>query len=438
MPKILLINPPTPFLAYPNAAPHIGIGYLLAYLRENGFEACYLNLENEDPSSIILPENYDYYGITAVTAQYYYAKLLLKQIKARKLGKTILGGAHASLLPGECFNDGFDYVVKGYGEYALLKIMKNNLPEGVIYGEFVHNLDSIPFPAWDDLLLSNYEISYGDNVAHIFSMRGCPYTCSYCASVEIFGPQVGFRSVQNVVNEVNFLKNKYDIKKLYFLDPTFTINRNRAIELANALKYLDVKWTCETRVDRIDMELLQIFQKAGCNLISFGIETGSEDVHNNLGKLTTINQNKLAIKMAHDAGLEVKAFLMGALPEDNWQSLELFKEFIHNNKPDTWLFSTFIPFPGTEQWKDPDKFKIKIESKDFRAYYNLGLNGRGPLNIRNQYLSREELKQVRDSMLEFLLKEVPNPRVQKAMANFEQQRLKLLPYIDGLEEKYLY
>ncbi|MGE5410567.1 MAG: B12-binding domain-containing radical SAM protein, partial [Clostridiales bacterium] len=230
----------------------------------------------------------------------------------------------------------------------------------------------------------------------------------------------------------------YDIKKLYFLDPTFTINRTRAIELANALKSLDVKWTCETRVDRIDMELLQIFQKAGCNLISFGIETGSEDVHNNLGKLTTINQNELAIKMAHDAGLEVKAFLMGALPEDNWQSLELFKEFIHNNKPDTWLFSTFIPFPGTEQWKDPDKFKIKIESKDFRAYYNLGLNGRGPLNIRNQYLSREELKQVRDSMLEFLLKEVPNPRVQKAMANFEQQRLKLLPYIDGLEEKYLY
>ncbi|MGE5411292.1 MAG: B12-binding domain-containing radical SAM protein [Clostridiales bacterium] len=206
MPKILLINPPTPFLAYPNAAPHIGIGYLLAYLRENGFEACYLNLENEDPASIILPESYDYYGITAVTAQYHYAKLLLKQIKTRKLGKTILGGAHASLLPDECFNNGFDYVVKGYGEYALLNIMKNKLPEGVILGEFVHDLDSIPFPAWDDLLHSNYEISYGDNVAHIFSMRGCPYTCSYCASVEIFGPQVGFRSVQNVVDEVNFLK----------------------------------------------------------------------------------------------------------------------------------------------------------------------------------------------------------------------------------------
>lgn len=438
MKKILLINPPTPFLAYPNAAPHIGIGYLISYLRKNNIEASYLNLENDDPVSITLPEGYDYYGISSVTAQYYYSKLLLQQIKKRELGKTIIGGAHASLMPESCQQDGFDYVVKGYGEYPLLRILKNDIPEGILQGEFIKDLDSIPFPAWDDLLQSDYEISYGENVAHIFSMRGCPYTCSYCASGKIFGTKVGFRSIQNVVGEAVLLKEKYNINKLYFLDPTFTVNRNRAMELANALKELNIKWTCETRVDCIDQELIKTLYNGGCNLISYGIETGSEDVHNQLGKDTTIKQNEIAINIAHDTGMEVKAFLMGALPNDNHRSVEHFQKFISKNKPDTWLFSTFIPFPGTDQWNDPEKFNIKIECKDFRAYYNLGLNGRGPVNISNQYLSREKLQELRDEMLYFLLREVPNSRVEKAMQRFEEQRVKLIPYIDGLEEKYLY
>ncbi|MGE5411500.1 MAG: B12-binding domain-containing radical SAM protein [Clostridiales bacterium] len=438
MSKVLLINPPAPFLAYPNAAPHLGIGYLLSFLRENHIETDYLNLECAEPSGIELPEGYDYYGISSVSGQYYYAKRLLSQIRNRKLGRTIIGGAHPSTMAEECLNDGFDYVVKGYGEIAMLKIINGKVAEGIIQGEFIENLDSLPFPAWEDLLQSNYEVSYGENVAHMFSMRGCPYSCSYCSSGEIFGRRVGFRSISNVIDEVKFLKEKYNIQRLYFFDPTFTIDRNRAIELARALKEYDVNWTCETRVDRIDPQILEIFHDSGCNLISYGIETGSEDVYNHLGKQASMGLNRKAINYSHDAGIKVKAFLMGALPDDNWNTLDSFKNFISANKPDNWLFSTFIPFPGTEQWNEPEKFGIKILCKDFRAYFNLGLNGRAPLNISNKYLSRAELKALRDDMLQFLLREVPNPRVEKAIALFDKQKKRLLPYIEDMNQEFLF
>jgi radical SAM superfamily enzyme YgiQ (UPF0313 family) len=438
MPRVLLINPPTPFLAYPNAAPHLGIGYLISYLREHAIEATYLNLETADPDSVVLPQGYDFYGISAVSAQYYFARKLLAQIVTRNLGTAIIGGAHASVMPRQCFADGFTYVVKGYGETALLKIVCGKLAPGIIQGKQVENLDSLPFPAWDELLQSSYEISYGDRIAHMFSMRGCPYDCSYCTSAEMFGRTVSFRSIQNVLAEAAYLKEKYDITGIYFLDPTFTVNRRRAIELAQRMKELGLHWTCETRVDRIDEKVLDNLRDGGCDLISYGIETGAQEVHGLLGKSTSIEQNQHAIRMSHEAGLRVKAFLMGALPEDNWTSLETFKDFIHENKPDTWLFSTFIPFPGTQQWKDPSKFNIRIHCKDFRAYYNLGLNGRGPINISNQHLSRSDLRHLRDEMLGFLMTEVPNPRVETAMARFSEQRERVRPHFEGLEEDFLF
>src|SRR3989339_30148 len=113
MPKVLLINPPAPFLAIPNAAPHLGVGYLISYLRAHGIEVSYLNLESSNPARVILPEGFDFYGITSVTPQYYFATLINNQIKRRRLGKTIIGGAHASILPEQCLEDGFDYVVRG-------------------------------------------------------------------------------------------------------------------------------------------------------------------------------------------------------------------------------------------------------------------------------------------------------------------------------------
>ncbi len=435
--KVLLINPPAPFLAIPNAAPHLGLGYLISYLRENGVTVDYANYETADPAKIELPEGYNYYGFTATTPQYHFAKILREQAAERRLGKTVIGGAHASLMPQGCLKDGFDFAVKGYGEDALLSIIQGKNKGKIIQGTQVDDLDALS-PAWDELYKSEYSISYGEKTAHVFSVRGCPYGCYYCSAAEVYGNEVGFRSPEAVVQEIQNLIDKYGITNVYFFDPTFTLRRDRTVELARQLGDLGINWTCQTRVDRIDAELLVRLKQGGCDRISFGVEAGSTEVHGKLGKGTTVNQNELAIKMAHDAGLKVKTYLMGALPEDNHSTAEQFKEFIIKNKPDSWLFSTFIPILGTDYWRNPQKYGIDILCNDFRAFYPLGLNGRGPVNIRNSYLTREQLKGLRDDLLDFLRKEIPDARVEKAIADFPEQRKRIEPYFEGLNLDFLF
>lgn len=436
--RVLLINPPTPFLAIQNAAPHLGMGYLIAYLRGNGVETDYANYETSDPANIVVPEGYDFYGFTAVSPQYQFAKRLHEQVKRWHLGQTVIGGGHASSSPESCLKDGFDYVVKGYGEEALLSIVNGQRKKGVIQGAQIRNLDSLPYPSWDDLYGSEYNYSYGEKTGHVFSMRGCPFGCNYCASPDIYGNVVGWRSVEAVAEEVEMLRDRFGKTNIYFFDPTFTLDRTRAINLAERLGDLDISWACQTRVDRIDPKLMVALRKGGCDRVSFGVEAGSIDVHQNLGKGTTVNQNELAIRMAHDAGIKVKAYLMGALPDDNWESADRFKEFIFKNKPDAWLFSTFIPMLGTDYWRNPEKYGIKILCKDVRAYYPVGLNARGPINVSNRYLSREDLRTQRDDLLEFLRQEIPDQRVEKAIKDFPEQRKIMEPYLEGLDLNFMF
>lgn len=437
-PRILLVMPPAPFLAFPNASPHLGLGYLISYLRENHVEADYIDYEMQDPKKIIIPEGYDLYGFTSVTPQYYYARLLKDQVTERKLGRTIIGGAHASISPMDCLKDGFDFVVRGYGEKALLSISRGERAPGIIPGEAVEDINSLPFPAWDQLLKNEYSFSWGDKVAHIFTVRGCPFDCYYCCSPTIYGRRVQKRDIENVMTEISLLKEKYNINSIYFFDPTFTLDRIRTMDLASRLREFDLQWTFQTRVDHVDAKLLEYLKASGCDQVSFGIEAGSEDVQSQLGKRTTVDQNALAIAMAHDAGLKVKAFLMGALPDENQKTTDKFKEFILRNRPDSWLYSTFIPFPGTDYWENPEKYGIEIVCRDSRAYYPLGLNARGPLNVRNRFLSRDELRELRNDILSFLRNEIPNPRVEKAIQIFPEQLKIIEPYLQGLDRDYLF
>jgi len=435
--KILMLNPPVPFLAFPNAAPHIGVGYLISYLRDHGVEVDFLNLEVTHPTEAVVPDGYDFYGITAVTPQYFFANLLKDQIVSRGLGRTVIGGAHASILPDDCIRDGFDYVVCGYGEKALLDIVRGAKSPGVVQGELIEDVDALPFPAWEDIF-GDYDVSYGNRIAHIFSVRGCPFGCYYCCSPRIYGTKVVYRSIDNVVAEVRFLVERFGIDGLYFFDPTFTLYKDRAIQLALRLKQFGLDWTCQTRVDCVDEEVLQAMKDAGCNQISFGVETGSGEVHSGLGKGTTLDQNVSAIHTAHSVGMRVKTFLMGALPGDNFEALERFKAFMLDVKPESWLFSTFVPLPGTAYWDNPEEFGIEILCRDFRAYYPLGVNARGPINIRSKHLSREGLRELRDDMLNFLRREIPNERVEEAIRKFPQQREILLPYFQGLDLDYVF
>lgn len=437
MARVLIIIPPAPFLAFPNAAPHLGVGYLISHLRSNGVQVEFENWESALPSEVEVPEGYDYYAITAVTPQYHFAKLILENILNRSLGKTIIGGAHASMVPQSCLADGFDYVVTGYGEAALLSIVSGEVSSGIVNGIPLNDIDSLASPSWDDLKKFEYNASYGNNTAHMLTMRGCPYKCNYCCSPSIYGNSVTYRNSKIISDEISFLINNHNIDSIQFMDPCFTINKYRVKYISEILARHKLNWTCQTRVDLIDESTLKVMHKSGCDQISFGIETGSSSVFSLLNKDTTIEQSANAIKIAHQVGMRVKGYFMGCLPTDTEKSFNETKEFVLANKPDSWLYSTFIPFPGTILWERPEKFGIRIVNKDFRLYYPLGLNGRGPVNIESIYLTREKLVELRDDMIDFLRNEIPNRRVDNAIALFEHQKEQILPYFDGLDWKYI-
>jgi radical SAM superfamily enzyme YgiQ (UPF0313 family) len=396
--------------------------YLAAHLRENGVEVDYANFESADPLGIELPEGYDRYAFTAVTPQYPFAKRLLDQVRARRLGSSVIGGAHASVLPEDCLADGFDHVVRGYGETALMRILAGDEPPGIVQGRPVPDVDRVPFPAWDLLYQTEYDVSYGTRTGHLFTVRGCPYECYYCCSPAIYGTRWGSRDVAEVGREIRALQQGHGIGSLYFFDPTFTLNRGRTLRLLGELEGLYVDWTCQTRVDCVDKELLDAMRAAGCGQISYGIESGAETVHEHLNKDTQVEQNARAIRWTHAAGMRVKAFLIGALPDDTWETQARFKEFLVEHTPDRWLYSTFTPFPGTPYWDRPQDFGIEILRRDLRTYYPLGLNARGPLNVRSRNLDRGELEELRDDMLAFLRRLAPDPRVEEAIRRFDTQR----------------
>jgi radical SAM superfamily enzyme YgiQ (UPF0313 family) len=336
--------------------------------------------------------------------------------------------------PAECVKHGFDYVVTGYGETALLGIVSGTIGPGTVSGEAVHP-DSPPAPAWDLLYESEYDVSFGTRTGHVFASRGCPYECAYCCSPTIYGTRMGFRSAERVVEEIAALRDRYGVETIYFFDPTFTLHRTRTRQLLQRLAPLGLEWTCQTRVDRIDAELLSEMKAAGCAQISYGVETGLEEVHANLNKAADASLNAEAIQMTHDAGMRVKTFLIGALPDDDERTPDRFKAFITANRPDRWLYSTFTPFPGTDYWVRPERYGLEILRRDYRAYYPLGLNARGPVNVASKNLDRDQLEEQRDDVLEFLRTEVPDPRVEEAIRRFPRQRAVFEACIEDMSDR---
>ncbi len=317
---------------------------------------------------------------------------------------------------------------------SLASIVSESCSAGIVQGTRIDNLDSLPFPAWDDIF-ADYDVSYGKKVGHIFTLRSCPWTCQYCCNPRIYGSIVRYRSIDNVVREVRYLKRKYGIETVYFFDPTLTMDWERTIRLAAELAKLNIVWTGQTRVDRVDAELLELMHAAGCKQLSFGIEASQPEL---LGKGTTSELNGAAIGMAHQAGMTVKAFLMGGLPTDTYETVENQKAFLMKWRPDSWLYSTFIPFPGTSYWETPEESGITILCRDFRAYYPLGLNGRGPVNVRTKWLDRDQILALRNGFLDFLRLELPNARVEDAIRRFPAQRVVAEKYFEGLDLRYMF
>jgi radical SAM superfamily enzyme YgiQ (UPF0313 family) len=170
-------------------------------------------------------------------------------------------GTFASAVP-EFFSGCADFVVKEEIENIAPQLAHGTIPEGIISAGFVEDLDALPFPKWDqfDFNRFRYQIVTGRGITlPMLGSRGCPFTCNYCPYLVNSKHRV--RSPESVVDEIQYLSDRYNIRGVAFRDPNLTFDKNRAHEFADLLlrHNLDIRWGMEARIDRLDTDLLTAF-----------------------------------------------------------------------------------------------------------------------------------------------------------------------------------
>lgn len=431
--KILLIHPPagisTNEISLPlYTAPPLGLAYIAAVLEKNGIDVSILDgyqlkCTKEMLSRFVNKERPDIIGITALTP---FIKDALEVAKISKdvlpNVKVVIGGPHATALPHEVASNPYvDFACYGEGEYTMLELTKT-ISNGKDFGDikgiaykknatvvinpprpFIEDLDSLPFPAYHLLLMGRFNPKHhwgkGSQWVSMVTGRGCPFRCIFCAEHKILGPKHRFRSAKNVIEEIEYLRERFGIRYLTFEDSTFTINKDRLEELCRSIieKGMDIKWNCNSRVDTLpDENVLRLMKKAGCIAISFGVESGNPEILKKV-KHVTIQEVKNAIKRTKSAGIQAHCSFIFGLPGETKSTIRDTISFAKVLDPDTIGFHLLVPNPGTEIFNRYEKEGVII-TKDWSKY------AKEPV-IATEELSPDYLRQIRiEAYKEFYLR----------------------------------
>lgn len=407
--RILLINPPwsndSVLDSLISNNPPLGLAYLAAVLEKEGYKE--IKIVDMKVSKMPLNEIKSYIhdfkpnivGIYSTTGQVTSAAKIIDIIKSIDKGIwCVLGGPHPSVLPERTLKEtNADIVVLGEGEITMLEFVKAVESKREISGvlglyykkegdilftgrrPYIEDLDTLPLPARhllpDISLYSDTNSVYETKLhAQVMSSRGCPFNCAFCDK-SVYGRTYRVRSAKSTVDEIEFLVNKYNVREIRFFDDLFTANKQRVVDICDELKKrnIQISWSCESRVNTITPELLKIMKEGGCWAISYGIESGTQEVLDALNKGITLDQIKTAVKLAKDAGLTVRGYFMIGLPTENVETIKRTIKFATKLDLDHAVFSLFSPYPGTELFKNIEKYGI-IKAKNWDEYMDLGQN----------------------------------------------------------------
>ena len=344
-----------------------------------------------DIEKIIREELPDYLGIGMTTPQFTVGLKICEKTKNIKPDCVIVvGGPHPSALPQEMVSDrNVDIAVIGEGETAMSRVVKgDDLAgiKGICYkrdGAIIKNppqdpiedLDSLPFPLYEQLPVERYGTPYMGRSVGIITGRGCPFSCSFCASRSIFGRRCRTRSVSSILDEIAWFKARYNITTFSFWDDTFTMRKDRVEDLCNRLieKEFNITWSCTTRVDEVYPELLKLMKRAGCSVIHLGIESGDELVLKHTQKGITLKQAEKAVELAKSAGIETYGYFILGLPYETEETIKRTIEFAKKIKLDYAQFALLTPLPGTEVWDLAKEGKVlKFVTDNFSRFTRYG------------------------------------------------------------------
>ena len=416
MKRVLLIAPPFYRLMGSHYdGLHLGIAYMAAVLKEHGHHVKVYNADHEDSLNYAnlrdLFENYanykatlndpthpiwkevkdkiagfapDIIGITMFTANYKAAKNIATLSKTLDSNvKVAVGGSHPTLDPeGTIAQAEFDYVIRGEGEFPFLELVEgreNRDIRGLSWkkdGEVIHNesrpfisdLDKLPFPSRDSFLNNtNYR-----EMGYIITGRGCPFSCTYCASPQIWQRIVRFRSVSNVIEELRYIKERFDPPLIHFVDDTFNLNKERTKKICQQIidNGLNLKWVCEVRADNLDKELVSLMVEAGCTRMKLGVESGSDRILKMINKGFTTRTIRQAVAIIKEFQLPLTIYLMVGFPRETNEDLRQTIKLAEELDADYYSLSVFAPYYGTQIWKMLQESGEKMDKEHWEYFYH--------------------------------------------------------------------
>ncbi|MFQ5874697.1 MAG: B12-binding domain-containing radical SAM protein [Dehalococcoidia bacterium] len=356
--KILLINPVIRPKSPPAYFP-LGLGYMASLALRGGHdvEVLDINAHRWTPAEVeakIQRASFDLAGITGMITEYRQVRWLASVLrKYHRHEKLVLGGGLASSAPEFLLQvTDLDVLVLGEGEEVfpeLVARMEKGEPYDGIGGiafrrqgnvvltperRIVQNLDDIPFPAWDLFPMEVYlkgeklGFEFPARSMNIISSRGCPFRCSYCFH-GLFGYKFRYRSPENTIAEMRYLRDTYDVHGIVFSDDLFVTNRKRTVNLCDKLieSGLGLRWMSNARVDLVDEDLLRKMKAAGCHSIFFGLESGSQRMLDSMKKGTKVEQAEKALKACRAVGLPANGYFIIGLPGETRETVRETVEF---------------------------------------------------------------------------------------------------------------
>lgn len=418
---IELIHPPHPQAIEDRLDVPLGLLYIASMLEKHGHRVRVNDLSGV-PEVKWQVGKADICGITVYAPTVQIGSKLIELCKKQNPKcKVAIGGTHpTAVLSTLAFET--DAVILGEGELALLEMVEDYPNTKRLYRKpLAKNLDLYPNAAYHLIDPFSYKRTInGKRSISMLTSRGCSFKCTFCmrgGNHQV----VKTRSPEVVAREIEFLKGKYGIEKFNFQDDTFTINRNRLHCLLDLLKPLKIGFRCHGRAGLDTKEDYVKLKEAGCDLIAWGIESGSQEILNRMNKQVEVSDNEDVIRWARETGITSRAFFIFGFPGENRKTIEETKAFIERTDPDQYFVSNFVPYPKTEVANNPKKYGITWINENYDDFYQVDRTGYGGVNIETEGLSREEFKSLEMEFREWIYK--------------RERRGSLLEYEEELESK---
>jgi anaerobic magnesium-protoporphyrin IX monomethyl ester cyclase len=378
---------------YPNINAQIGFNYGIAYisgfLKAHGIETHLINVNEKlgyplDLARIkedVLRIRPDIVGFSVLTTQHKYALEIARDIKRYHDVPMLFGGIHPTMDPsGTLSESAVDWICVGEGEEALLEVARKGDPKGVRNLGYrqngAHLVEPLrPFVDITKLPFKDYEIfdfqqmiDAKEGWVGLTASRGCPFRCSYCLNHKIMGlykehghlPRYYLRrhTVDQVIAEIDYLLTRYrGIKMFIFDDDIFTFDKEWLADFSRRYREVtDIGFVCNAHPRVFDTEMARHLKEAGCRIVKFGLESGSERVRKGvLRRYMTNDHIERSFEAAHKFGLHTSAFVMVGLPHEKEEDLLDTVRLLGRIQPGRFRWSLFFPFVGTRAYEIADE-----------------------------------------------------------------------------------